>query len=113
VVQGWEFGVSKVVARHGGRIGAGLIAVTLVGCAPSVYAVQSTHAARAVEQAKRSHAGDHASYELTLAEAYLGKAREESSEAAYQDAIKFARLSRENAEKAIERSRQARTGAVK
>ncbi|MFT3921501.1 MAG: DUF4398 domain-containing protein [Myxococcales bacterium] len=79
------------------------------GCVASSAAVQSTRAARAVEHARRSHAGDQAPYEFTLAEAYLNKAREETAEAAYQDANRLARQSQDNAAKAIERSRQVRT----
>jgi len=80
-------------------------------CVASSAAVQSTKAARAVEHARRSQAGEQAPYEFTLAEAYLEKAREESSHAAYQDANRLARKSQENAAKAIERSRQMRTGS--
>jgi hypothetical protein len=79
------------------------------GCVAASAAVQSTKAARAVEHARRSHAGDQAPYEFTLAEAYLEKAREESSEAQYQDANRLSRKSQENAAKAVERSKQLRS----
>lgn len=61
-----------------------------------------------MEHARRSHAGEQAPYEFTLAEAYLAKAREESSEAQYQDANRMARKSQDNAAKAVENAKQRR-----
>ncbi len=80
------------------------------GCVAASAAVQSTKAARAVEHARRSNAGEHAPYEFALAEAYLAKAREEASQAEYQDANRLSRKSQENAAKAVERSRAQRAG---
>jgi hypothetical protein len=76
-------------------------------CVASSSAVQNTKAARAVEHAKRARAAEAAPYEFTLAQAYLDKAREEASEAAYQDANRLARKSQENAAKAVDRARQS------
>jgi hypothetical protein len=91
----------------------GLLFVTLstAGCGSIGYSVNVVRATRSVEQARQMKAVDDAPYEIALAEAYLQKAREESSEAAYQDAIRYARLSRENADKAIELARRRRQGA--
>jgi hypothetical protein len=83
------------------------------GCAASAALVQTTKAARGVEYARSSHAGEQAPYEFTLAEAYLAKSREESAEAAYQDANQLARKSQANASKAVERSRQVRAAGAK
>jgi hypothetical protein len=58
-----------------------------------------------VEHARKSDARETAVYELTLAEAYLQKSREESAEAAYQEAIRLAKLAKEHAQRAVERSR--------
>lgn len=115
MVKGRDLGMRKVAllcsrARVRASTAVGLIAMLgASACVASSAAVQSTKAARAVEHARRSHAGDQAPYEFTLAEAYLEKAREESSEAAYQDANRLARKSQDNAAKAVERSRQIRT----
>ncbi len=80
------------------------------GCSASAYAVRSSQAARSVEHARHAQAGDYATYEFTLAEAYLAKSREESSAAAYQDAIALAKKSKENADKALEVTKQAHAG---
>lgn len=84
--------------------------LTCTACAPSAYAVHVTRAERAVEHARKSDARESAMYELTLAEAYLQKSREESAEAAYQDAIRLAKLAKEHAQRAVEQSR-ARSAA--
>jgi hypothetical protein len=79
--------------------------LTCAACAPSAYAVHETRAERAVERARKLDARENAVYEFTLAEAYLQKSREESSEAAYQDAIRLAKLAQEHAQRAVEQSR--------
>jgi hypothetical protein len=78
------------------------------GCASAAAAVRTSRATAAVERAAKSGAGEEFPYEMTLAQAYLAKAREESSEAQYQDALRFARLSLENAERAVELQRERR-----
>ncbi len=86
----------------------------LTGCGAAAYSYNVVRAARSVEQAKQVGADKLAPFEMTLARAYLNKAREESAEAAYQDAVHFAQMSRSVADRAAERSRARRkteTGA--
>ena len=52
-------------------------------------------AARAVEQAREAHAEELAPYEFHYAEEHLRKAREEESEASYQDAAAYAATAEE------------------
>lgn len=80
-------------------------ALNLTGCGAAAYSYHVVRAARSVEQAKQVGAEQLAPYEMTLAQAYLGKAREESAEASYQDAVHYAKLSRSIADRATERSR--------
>jgi len=75
------------------------------GCGAAAYSVNVVKAARAVERAKQVGAEKHAPFEMTLAQAYLDKAREESAEASYQDAVHFAKLAQSIGEAAAERSR--------
>lgn len=74
------------------------------GCAPAIYAARVGPASRALERARQVDAPNLAPYEYFYAEAFLHKAREDAGEAAYQDAIAYARIARESAEDAIERS---------
>jgi hypothetical protein len=70
-------------------------------CGPIEYLSQvSSRAATAVEAAKQAHADRYAPYELTAAEEYLHKAREEGAYAQYQDAIEYGRKSEEMANRA-------------
>lgn len=77
----------------------------VTGCGAAAYSYHVVRATRSVEQAKQVGAEKLAPYEMTLAQAYLGKAREESAEASYQDAVHYAKLSRSIADRATERSR--------
>jgi hypothetical protein len=124
VSEGREFGVHgkgtnaaefcwRAASRASTLGWVGLLLMAMTGCTSTAYSVNSSRAVRALEHAKRARAAEHARYELTLAEAYLAKAREESAQAAYQDAIQLARASKQNAEKAVERARQAREGTAK
>lgn len=74
------------------------------GCAPAIYAARVGPASRAVERARQVDAPNLAPYEYYYAEAFLHKAREDAGEAAYQDAIAYARIARESADAAIERA---------
>lgn len=115
MVEGQGLGMQKhaLGQQRFNRLRIALVMVGVLGasgCSASAYAVRSTKAARSVEHARRAQAGDFAVYQLTLAEAYLEKAREESSHAAYQDASQLAKKSKENAEQAVELAKQARAG---
>ncbi|MEM9190253.1 MAG: DUF4398 domain-containing protein [Myxococcota bacterium] len=78
----------------------------IVGCGPALYTVHITPAARAVEQAREADAARHAPYEFYYAEAHLRKAREEASEASYQEAIRFAGIAEEYGDKARDLARR-------
>lgn len=100
--------------RSGAQRAFGVLALlglglTLSACGSLAYSVNVVRAARSVEQAKQVGAAERAPYEMTLAQAYLEKAREESAEAAYQDAVRFARLSKRYADEAAQKSKK--TGA--
>jgi len=75
---------------------------TATGCGPAIYAANSGAASRALERASHANAASLAPYDYYYAEAFLHKAREEAGEAAYQDAIAYARIARDSAESASE-----------
>jgi hypothetical protein len=80
-------------------------------CGPIEYLSQvAGRAAAAVDAAKLAHAERFAPYELTAAEEYLHKAREEGAYAQYQDAIEYGRKSEEmaNRARAMALARQSR-----
>ncbi len=83
----------------------------LGGCGATVYSIHVVRAARTVEQAKQVGAELSTPFEMTLAQAYLDKAREESAEASYQDATHLAERAQAIAEVATERARNATRGA--
>jgi len=87
-----------------------LLALTS-GCGNAVYAVQASSAASKLEEAKELGAEELAPYEYYLALEHMKKAREEAAKADYSDAINYAEVSEENAEKAIRLSRDAHRGA--
>jgi hypothetical protein len=80
------------------------------GCASAAAAVNTTRAVAAIESARESGAGKAHPYEMTLAEAYLAKAREESSEAQYLDAIHYAQSAKSFAERATLLARERSLG---
>lgn len=83
-----------------------MLVVFASGCGPLIYAGNITPASRAVERAREAGAELHAPYEFQLAQAHLHKAREEAGEASYQDAIDYARIAEEQADAALEITRQ-------
>lgn len=93
----------------------GLLLVALLGVASSgcglVYAVKASSASSNLEEAKVLGAAELAEYEYFYAREMLQKASEEAAEASYGDAIEFADIADEYAEKAIELSRDAHRGA--
>ncbi len=78
----------------------------LVGCGPTVYTVHILPASRAVHQAEEADAQSHAPYEYYYAQAHLEKARAEAGEAAYQDAIRHAKVAEEFGLKARDLARR-------
>lgn len=79
--------------------------VAALGCGPTLYTVQILPAARAIEEAREAGAEEHAPYEYHYALVHLDKAREESGEASYQDAIRYAETAREFGTKARDLAR--------
>ena len=81
------------------------------GCGGTLYAVQVNAAASKVEQAKELGAEKLATYEYYYAREHLTKAMSDAAEGDYSDAIDFAELAEEFADKAIKLSREAHRGA--
>lgn len=93
-------------------LAAVLVATTNTGCiVGGVYAHKANAAAAALEQAKTLNADRLAEYEYYFAREHLQKAMEEAAEASYGDAILFADLAKEAANRAIEQARSAHRGA--
>ncbi|MBK9264088.1 MAG: DUF4398 domain-containing protein [Polyangiaceae bacterium] len=81
------------------------------GCGGSIYAITSSGAASKIEAAEALGAERHAPYEFWYAKEHLQKAMEEAATADYGDAIKFASIAEEKAERAIMLSKQAHEGS--
>ena len=102
---------------HGRRSGswllgvAGLCLVGASGCGGTIYAITANSAASKLETAQALGAEKYAPYEFYYAHEHLQKAMEEASAADYGDAIDFADVADEYAEKAITLSRNAHEGS--
>ncbi len=84
-----------------GHVVCAACAALVTGCGPIEYINQvGNKAASAVSAAKAADAERWAPYELTAAEEYLHKAREEAGHAEYQDAIDYGKKSEELANRA-------------
>ena len=95
-----------------GILAASLLSLSSSGCiVGSVYAYKANSAASALETAKTLGADRLAEYEFYFARENLQKAMEEAAEASYGDAITFADLAKEYADKAIEKAGAAHRGA--
>lgn len=108
-----RFGLDR---SHGpGRIARsvlfGLLGWLATGCVGTVYAVKANSAASNLEEARTLGADKSAEYEYWRAKAYLDKASEEAAEAEYGDAIDFADIADEAAEKAVTLAREAHRSA--
>lgn len=106
------FGTSKLC-------GAIALAATFVGssgCGAVVYTADVISAGSVVAEAEQAGAADLAPYEFYAAQEYLAEAREEASEASYEDAIRYAqaagRLARE-AQSIARRTRSERRSAAR
>lgn len=87
------------------------ILVSSTGCVGTIYAVKANAAASKLEQAKVLGAEKNAEYEYYYAKAYLTKAMEEAAQAEYGDAIDFADIAEDYADKAIQLARGVHKGA--
>lgn len=76
-----------------------------------MYAVKASSASSSLEQAKVLGAAELAEYEYYYAKEMLHKASEEAATASYGDAIEFADIAAEYAQRAVELSRDAHRGA--
>ena len=85
----------------------------LGGCGNALYAVQANAASGKLEEARELGAEQSAPYEYFYAKEHLHKAQTEAAEADYSDAVDLAETSEEYADKAIQRAREARSGAVR
>lgn len=95
------------------RVGliAGVCLVTSTGCGGTIYAITASSASSKLETAQALGAERYAPYEFYLAREHLQKAAEEAASADYGDAINFADVASDNAEKAIVLARDAHQGA--
>jgi Domain of unknown function (DUF4398) len=98
------------LARHVAVILAGA-AMSAAGCGGTLYAIQVNGAASKVAQAKELGAEKLAPYEYYYASEHLTKAMSEAAEGDYSDAIEFADVADEYADKAIKLSKEAHRGA--
>jgi hypothetical protein len=85
--------------------------VGLPGCGGTLYAFRVSAASSKLEEAKELGAEKLAPYEYYYAYEHLEKARSEAAEADYSDAINFAEIAEEHAEKAARLAREAHRGA--
>ena len=88
-----------------------LTAALTSGCGGALYTFSSSSASSRLETAQALGAEKYAPYEFYYAREHLWKAREEAAVADYGDAIDFADVASEYADKAITLSRQAHEGA--
>lgn len=70
------------------------------GCAPAVYTTHVLPASRLVAEAEQAGAAERAPYEYYFARAHLEQARVAATEAAYQDAIRYAKIAAEHGRRA-------------
>jgi hypothetical protein len=92
---------------------ASLAAATLssVSCGGTLYVAQINDASSKLAQAKEVGAESLAPYEYYYASSHLTQAMSEAAEGDYSDAIEFAEVAQQYADKAIKISREARGGA--
>jgi hypothetical protein len=90
---------------------AAVAAGAMLGCGNTLYVFRVNAASNKLEEAKELGAEKLAPYEYYFASEHLKKARTEAAEADYGDAIDFAEIAEEHAEKAIRLSREAHRGA--
>jgi hypothetical protein len=87
------------------------VAISSAGCGGALYSVQINGVASKVAEAKELGAEKLAPYEYYFANEHLQKAMSEASEGDYSDAIEFADVAEEYANKAIQLTKEAHRGA--
>jgi len=95
----------------GRRVGVGLLALTAGACGPIQTTTLIVDSEAAVAAARQAQAAERAPYELTAAEAYLRKAREEHGRADYEDAVVLGERALQCAREALARA-EGRTAPV-
>jgi len=98
--------------RSGGLATLAILAVAILSasCGGALYSVQINGVASKVAEAKELGAEKLAPYEYHYANEHLQKAMSEASEGDYSDAIQFADVAEEYANKAIQLSKEAHRG---
>ena len=86
-----------------------VLGATSTGCGAVVYTADVISAGSVVAEAEAAGAAELSPYEFYAAREYLTKAREEASEAAYEDAIRFADEAGRLGRLARDQSRSARS----
>lgn len=71
---------------------AAIAAATLSGCGAALYQIDVISAESVVSEAEHAGAADLAPYEYYAAREYLAEAHHEASEAAYEDALRYAQI---------------------
>jgi hypothetical protein len=99
-----RFGVFAAVATL-------TVAISSAGCGGLLYSVQMNGVASKVAEAKALGAEKLAPYEYHYANEHLQKAMSEASEGDYSDALDFAEVAEEYANKAIQLTKEAHRGA--
>ena len=87
------------------------VAISSAGCGGALYSVQINGVASKVAEAKELGAEKLAPYEYYFANEHLQKAMSEAGEGDYSDAIQFADVAEEYANKAIQLAKEAHRGA--
>jgi len=100
-----------MVTRLFGPLAVACATLATLSCGGTLYAIDVTSAASKLEQARAVGAEELAPYEYYYAREHLQKARTEAAEADYSDALAFAGVAEEYADKAIKLSREAHRGA--
>lgn len=87
------------------------VSTALLGCGNTIYAIKASSASNKLAEAQELGAEELAPYEYYYAKAHLEQAQSEAAEADYSDAINFAEVTEEYADKAIRLTREAHRGA--
>jgi hypothetical protein len=82
-----------------------LLASAASGCGPVWYTAEIISAESIVSEAEHADAADLSPYEYYLAREYLVKAREQASEASYEDAVHYAQEAHRAGELARDQAR--------
>jgi hypothetical protein len=82
-----------------------LVTVMLSGCGNTIYTYRAYGAADKIEEARKAGAEQSATYEYTLAQEHLRKAKSEAAEADYGDACELANAANDYAQRAIDKAK--------